>query len=93
MENAARSVCGTDCEACSCFGTMCKGCEACGGKVFHAPEGKACPIYACVRHEKELAHCGRCPDVPCAIWENTRDPKFTDEEFRENIAGRLRALR
>ena len=41
------SVCGTDCGACYCFGKMCNGCNACEGKVFHAPEGKACPIYDC----------------------------------------------
>ena len=91
-EQPIMSVCGTDCRLCYCFGNMCNGCSACEGKVFHAPEGKACPIYDCVRNEKELHDCGKCKEVPCQIWHATRDPKFSDEEFKENIAGRLRAL-
>ena len=38
------SCCGTDCSKCGCFGNMCKGCSASLGKVFHAPDGQACPI-------------------------------------------------
>lgn len=46
------SVCGTDCGACSFFGGLCRGCNECQGRVFHAPAGCACPIYACVREKK-----------------------------------------
>lgn len=87
----ACSVCGTDCERCDCYGSLCQGCNASAGKVFHAPEG--CPIYRCVREKKELPDCGRCGELPCAIWESTRDPRFTDEAFRENIAGRMARLK
>lgn len=85
------SVCGTDCGLCSCRGSLCQGCSASEGRVFHSPEG--CPIYRCVRERKGLPDCGRCGELPCAIWEGTRDPKFTDEGFRENIAGRVARLR
>lgn len=87
------SVCGTDCSACYCFGKMCDGCNECEGKVFHAPEGKACPIYDCVRNRKSLSDCGKCGEVPCEIWNRTRDPKFTDEEFNENVAIRVQNLK
>lgn len=87
------SICGTDCSACACLGSMCSGCNACEGKVFHAPEGKACPIYACVREEKQLHDCGACDKVPCDIWLGTRDPKYSDEEFEQNVNGRVQALR
>ena len=87
------SVCGTDCSTCYCFGHMCPGCSACDGKVFHAPEGKACPIYDCVRNDKGLTHCGQCEAVPCKIWLDTRDPKFSDEEFAANVAARVQVLR
>lgn len=87
------SVCGTDCSACYCFGNMCPGCNPCEGKVFHAPEGKACPIYDCVRNIKGMQNCGKCGDVPCKIWHATRDPKFSDEEFRENVEMRVQTLR
>lgn len=87
------SVCGTDCGMCYCFGKMCDGCNACEGKVFHAPEGKACPIYDCVRNEKTLHDCGKCGEIPCKIWLDTRDPKYSDEEFNENVAGRVKRLK
>lgn len=86
------SCCGIDCGACECRGNLCVGCNACEGRVFHAPEGGVCPIYDCVRNKKGLAHCGQCREVPCTIWKNTRDPKFTDEEFAENMAERVRNL-
>lgn len=93
MENTNISVCGTDCGACYCFGKMCNGCNNCAGKVFHAPEGKACPIYDCVRNEKELHNCGKCGEIPCGIWLNTRDPKFSDEEFDLNVKTRIQTLK
>ena len=39
------SVCGTDCTKCELHDNVCKGCNEMEGKVFHAPKGKACPIY------------------------------------------------
>lgn len=87
------SVCGTDCSACSCYGTMCTGCDACRGKVFHAPEGKACPIYECVVDTSGLKNCGECDKAPCQIWMDTRDPRYSDEEFADNVSMRIRALK
>lgn len=87
------SVCGTDCSACYCFGKMCNGCNLCEGKVFHAPEGKACPIYDCVINNKCMHNCGECGEIPCKIWFDTRDTKFSDEEFNENIAMRVQTLK
>lgn len=87
------SVCGTDCGACPCHGTMCPGCDACSGRVFHAPEGKACSIYECVISGKGLKNCGECAMVPCEIWLNTRDPKYSDEEFAHSVKTRVQALK
>lgn len=87
------SVCGTDCSACYCYGNMCNGCNTCEGKVFHVPDGKACSIYECVIHKKSLKDCGKCKEVPCSIWAATRDPKFSDEEFEQNVATRVQALK
>ena len=72
---------------------MCRGCNECQGRVFHAPTGCACPIYACVREKKDLRNCAQCPDLPCSLWQSTRDPSFTDEQFAANIAGRVENLR
>lgn len=87
------SVCGTDCSMCGCFGNMCQGCNACEGKVFHAPEGQACPIFECVRNDRGMHDCGKCAEVPCQIWMRTRDPKYSDEEFEKNVAMRVQALK
>ncbi|MCM1040690.1 MAG: DUF3795 domain-containing protein [Roseburia sp.] len=92
MKNANLSVCGTDCSTCGCYGQMCAGCNECSGKVFHAPEGQACAIYECSIHNKGLGNCGECADAPCDIWMKTRDPKYSDEEFAENVRMRIQAL-
>lgn len=91
-ERSMISVCGTDCRTCYCYGEMCSGCNDCEGKVFHMPEGEACAIYGCVRGKK-LKDCGGCEKLPCDIWRATRDPKFSDAEFEENIAMRVRMLK
>lgn len=87
------SVCGTDCSACYCFGKMCNGCNSCEGKVFHASEGKTCSIYDCVRNNRGMQNCGECGELPCKIWFDTRDPKYSDEEFHENVEMRVQTLR
>lgn len=87
------SCCGTDCSKCSCFGNMCKGCNVSLGKVFHAPEGHACPIYECSINRKKLTGCGACESLPCDIWRNTKDPSFSEEEFEKNIQERVARLR
>ena len=91
-ERGMVSVCGLDCGACYCYGELCQGCSQCEGKVFHAPEGRTCAIYACTVHEKGLHHCGECSEAPCGTWMETRDPKYTDEQFAENIKQRMQTL-
>lgn len=86
------SCCGTECGDCSFYGNMCQGCNECQGKVFHAPAGKACPIYACSVNKKKLRGCGQCGEVPCDIWRQTKDPQLSDEEFEKNIADRVKNL-
>lgn len=86
------NICGSVCADCYCFGKMCNGCNECEGKVFHAPEGKACPIYDCAVNGKKLKSCGECSDAPCGIWLKTRDPKYSDEEFEANVKERLQRL-
>ena len=93
MGNTNLSVCGTDCSTCYCYGEMCAGCNECSGKVFHVPDGKACAIYECSIHNKGFGNCGECSNAPCDIWMKTRDPKFSDEEFAENVKMRMQALK
>ncbi|MBD5468394.1 MAG: hypothetical protein HDR21_09620 [Lachnospiraceae bacterium] len=89
----ALSCCGTKCSECGCYGSMCKGCNESAGKVFHAPEGQACPIYECSVNQKKQKSCGGCQNLPCDIWRNTKDPSMSDEEFENNIRQRVENVR
>ncbi|MDK2807927.1 MAG: hypothetical protein PWP24_661 [Clostridiales bacterium] len=87
------SCCGTDCTRCSFYGNMCQGCNETGGKVFHAPKGKACPIYACAVQQNKRANCARCDQLPCEIWMNTRDPQMSEEQFLASVQERIDCLK
>ena len=86
------TCCGTDCRQCSFYGKACVGCNEACGKVFHAPLGKACPIYACCVQKYKYATCAECEQIPCRIWRETKDPQMSDEEFNENIQERVATL-
>lgn len=86
------SCCGTECKKCSYYGNMCEGCNESNGKVFFAPKGKACPIYACSVNKKKHRDCGKCGEAPCAVWRGTRDPQLSDEAFEKNIQERVKNL-
>ena len=32
-------------------------------------------------------------EAPCDVWMKTRDPKYSDEEFAENVRVRMDALK
>lgn len=87
------SCCGSDCNACSCFGSMCQGCNAANGKVFHAPAGKACPIYSCCVQKHKFVTCLSCDSLPCDIWRGTKDPGLTEQQFEATIQERVNNLK
>ena len=87
------SCCGSDCSTCYCFGDMCKGCNAVCGKVFHAPEGKECPIYSCCKIQNRFQSCGACDKLPCELILKTRDPRMSEEAFLKNVDERDKRLR
>ena len=86
------SCCGTECTNCNCYGSLCTGCNESSGKVFHAPAGKACPIYQCSVGKSKFATCASCEKMPCAIWNATRDPKMSQEEFEASVHERAANL-
>ena len=87
------SICGLDCSKCYCFeNKMCIGCNACKGIVFHTG-GKECAIYNCCVTKHGFNNCLECKEIPCDIWKNTRDPKYTNEEFENIINERIETLK
>ncbi len=87
------SCCGMDCSQCGLRGNLCVGCNAACGKVFHAPEGKECPIYYCSRIKNGFKSCGECDKLPCDIILGTRDPNLSDEEFMKTVEERVSRLK
>ena len=87
------SCCGADCAGCYCYGEMCRGCNAVCGRVFHAPEGKECPIYDCCRLQKSFSSCGECGKLPCELILGTRDPSLSAEEFMQTVSDRVKRLK
>ena len=83
------TACGLECAACPLHSKECPGCNQCNGRVFHAPAGKACPLYACAVHKNHRTGCGGCPHLPCALREQVRDPALSDEAFRASVSARL----
>ena len=88
------SICGVDCSECKDFEKTCSGCSAIKGKVYWAPFAglDVCPMYACCVDKKSLAHCGKCSELPCTLYYETRDPSVGDAEHEQGIKKRVEIL-
>lgn len=90
------SACGLKCDECEYFNKSCNGCIAVKGSTFWAREmmpDKVCPLYNCAVNIKKLANCGSCPDLPCKLFYNMKDPQSTEEEHQKSIMTRVALLR
>jgi len=98
------SVCGIDCavacEVCNKSNPEfaekpCRGCNAEEGKLFWTKYLglDTCPIYQCCVNEKQFRHCGECPQLPCSIYFNTKDPSISEEEHQKKIQERVEMLK
>jgi len=88
-------VCGCICSDCRIYGLDCGGCHAIEGITCWLDEvGLAvCDFYECCVIEKGLIHCGECIEIPCQkFWQN-KNPKWTDEEHRKIVEGRVVLLK
>jgi hypothetical protein len=89
------SPCGIDCEQCpykeSCGGS----CHAIEGKPFYIKDfGVAvCPLYDCPVNQKGYKTCAECPDLPCQLYYDWKDPSMTDEEHIQSINERVEHLK
>lgn len=87
------TCCGADCKACSCYGKNCQGCNELSGKVFHVPEGKTCPIYRCAVYRQHRTSCAGCRELPCEIWNTTKDHSLSQEAFEADLQKRMGRLK
>jgi predicted DNA-binding protein (MmcQ/YjbR family) len=87
------SCCGAECTLCNFYQKDCAGCNECQGKVFHVPDGKACPIYICSVQKHRYVNCAECGTSPCTIWDTTRNPSLSEEKFRKSIQQRIQNLK
>ena len=88
------SPCGIDCESCPLF-KDCGGCRKIKGKPFYLKDFgvDVCPLYDCSVNKKGYGSCGECPELPCRIFYDWKDPSMTDEAHIASINERTRVLK
>jgi hypothetical protein len=94
--NTGLSVCGCSCGECEHYKrSECSGCNKIKGKVWWTKyiSATVCPVYQCVVHEMKFEHCGLCPEIPCRIWRELKDPSYTDQEHEDSINERVEILK
>jgi hypothetical protein len=96
MTKKIETVCGYSCSGCDHQGKECPGCEATKGTPFWtAFVGiDRCAIYQCCTAERNLPHCGKCPELMCERFNRIRDtPGITDEQATACLAAMEADLR
>ena len=94
MAKKIETVCGYSCSDCNHQGKVCSGCSETGGKPFwNAFVGiDCCPIYDCCMTEKNLPHCGKCPELVCERFTRFKNPETSEEEQSAHLAAMKREL-
>ncbi|NVN94566.1 MAG: DUF3795 domain-containing protein [Bacteroidetes bacterium] len=90
------SPCGIICSECPYYNNECTGCKNNEGKVFWSKdvtENGICPMYDCSINNKKLSNCGKCNEIPCQLYYNTKDPDISEEQHQESILERVAVLR
>ena len=90
------SPCGINCgefEACKEAG--CGGCHEIKGKPFYIKDFgiEVCPMYDCPVNKKGYKSCAECPELPCQIFYDWKDPSMTDEAHINSINERVKILK
>lgn len=90
------SACGLVCEDCEFFNKTCTGCYNVKGSTFWAVEmmpQNVCPLFNCSVNGKAFINCGDCPELPCKMFIEMKDPNLSDKEHEENIVKRVALLK
>ena len=82
------------CEQCA-QREACSGCLESEGKPFYIKDFglEVCPIYDCAVNKKGYKTCAPCPDLPCKIIYDWRNPSFTEEEHRKIVEMNVERLK
>jgi hypothetical protein len=89
------TVCGYSCSDCYHHTKECPGCGATKGKPFwtaYAGVG-CCPVYDCCVNERNLPHCGKCPDLMCERFSRFKDPGASGVMQAAHLAAMEQELR
>ncbi|MFB3896161.1 MAG: DUF3795 domain-containing protein [bacterium] len=90
------SVCGLQCDQCGFMGKSCQGCYQVKGQTFWAKEmmpDKVCPLYTCAVINKKYTSCGQCPDLPCKLFKDLKDPSISEDQHLKSINERVARLK
>ncbi|MCL1797874.1 MAG: DUF3795 domain-containing protein [Eggerthellaceae bacterium] len=89
------SPCGINCDECSdkekCGGS----CHAIKGKPFYIKDFgfEVCALYDCPVNKKGYQTCGECPELPCQIFYEWKDPSMSEEAHLQSVKDRVAALK
>jgi len=89
------SPCGIACEECHLKETCGGGCHAIKGKPFYLQDFgmEVCPLYDCPVNKKGFMTCGECPELPCQLFYDWKDPEMTEEAHLQSVKDRTDALK
>ena len=89
------SPCGIDCGSCEYHEGCGGGCHEIMGKPFYLKdfEVDVCPLYDCPVNKKGYKTCGECPELPCQLFYDWKDPDMSDEAHLDSINERVSLLK
>ena len=89
------SPCGIRCDECPYLEQCGGNCSECGGKPFYAEDFgiEVCPMYDCAVNQRGYTTCGECPELPCQLFYDWKDPEMTEEAHLQSIKDRVEDLK
>jgi hypothetical protein len=94
-EKMVISACGIICDSCPFYNKGCIGCNEVKGKPFWTkdmPTG-ICQLFDCAVNIKQYKSCGECPELPCKLFYELKDPNISEEEHQASIINRVKVLK
>ena len=89
------SPCGIDCGECKLREACGGSCHESCGKPFYIKDFPVdvCPMYDCAVNKNGYKTCAECPELPCQVFYEWRDPSMTEEEHRRAVDANVLALK